>query len=240
MPFPRDTFLTRSQTRAADHFAINQLQIPGIVLMENAGRGCAEILIRELTSTDQSTQHPRRLPQILVCCGPGNNGGDGFVIARHLQIAGIPSQVILMAEPSTYSGDALINLKILEKMPIPRLLWGKDCDPHRFVELCHNAHQPCWIVDALLGTGFSGALREPYVELVEAINQAPCRRLAVDIPTGLCCDSGTVQNSCIKADITCTFIGNKMGFLNPSAQTYLGRVQVVSIGVPAEMIIPHT
>jgi NAD(P)H-hydrate epimerase len=232
-------FLTRDQTRAADQFAIRQLGIPGIVLMENAGRGCAEILLHQFQSESSAPTTTAGAPKVLICCGTGNNGGDGLVIARHLQIAGYPTQILLMGEPAAYSGDALVNLKILQNLGLSFTVWKVKSNFNRLHGLLGDWTHQDWVVDALLGTGFQGDLRESYATVVTAINQTAARCLAVDIPTGLCCDSGTAAGACVRADLTATFIALKTGFQNPAAQMYLGQVQVVSIGVRADQIGLH-
>lgn len=199
--------------------------------MENAGRGCAEVLAREIES-DQA--------QILICCGPGNNGGDGFVIARQLLNQGMSSRVLVTKSISDYKGDALTNLKILQQLPISLLSLDVVSGHQRILKEFESLTPTDWIVDALLGTGATGPLRPPFLEMVEWANQSAAKKLAVDIPTGLDCDSGLVNPTAIRADLTCTFIAPKIGFQNETALGFLGRLEVVGIGVPPEQILGLT
>ena len=215
--------LSRQQSREADHFAIHRLRIPGILLMENAGRGCAEWLL-SVGAEDG----------VVIACGAGNNGGDGFVIARHLFNAGIRTKVVLFAAPEIYRGDARTNLRIVERLDIPVIEFDQRWDDARL-----NKHltridrvDASWIVDAILGTGATGRLRQPLDRVVRAINLASRKRLAIDCPTGMDCDSGDVNPTAVRADVTCTMIDRKIGFANPAAAEFLGHVTVVGIGAP--------
>ena len=282
--------LTREQARQIDRTAIQEMKIPGIVLMENAGRGCAEILLREITDLNTKDPQPGKMKNtpfspkgqtplqteprgnlkkgadplqasdlsrylvsperasplfqitskhgVVICCGPGNNGGDGFVIARHLHLAGVPVKIIVLANPQQYRGDAAVNWQIVQRMPIEtvfssqdNILSQKDFDIASQLSTVTEV-LTTWIVDAILGTGSSGPLRQSLVPWVQAINQASARRLAVDLPTGMDCDTGVVDPVAIVADITCTFVDWKQGFTHPDADRYLGRVEIVNIGCP--------
>jgi NAD(P)H-hydrate epimerase len=215
-------YLNREQSRAADRFAIEHLGIPGIVLMENAGRGCAEFLLEIGAARG-----------VVICCGGGNNGGDGFVIARHLLGAGVPVKVILFSPPKNHLGDAAVNLRIIERLPLEIVQFEAEWSDER---LSHHLNRigrtvASWVVDALLGTGATGSLREPLNRVVRMINEASVKRMSVDIPTGLDCDTGIASPPAVKADVTCTFIAAKSGFQNKEAWQYLGHQQVVSIGI---------
>ena len=144
--------LSQEQCRIADRRAIENLGIPAVVLMENAGRSCAETLMALGTGDG-----------VVVCCGPGNNGGDGFVIARHLFNVGVKVSVILFACPEKYSGAAAVNLRIIErlKMRIVELDydWDSATASEKFARL--GRYSATWIVDAILGTGTAGPLRPP-------------------------------------------------------------------------------
>lgn len=190
--------------------------------MENAGRGCVEILV---------TLNCRHA---VIACGPGNNGGDGFVIARHLSIAGIPSKVILFAEPESYRGDAAINLRIIERMPIPITVFDNGIADDEAATLFNRVGRDDadWLVDAMLGTGATPPLRSPYDRVIPLMNSLTLNRMAIDIPTGLDADEGTVDPSVFEADVTCTFIANKPGFRSEKAKSCLGHVSVIGIGAP--------
>ncbi len=214
--------LTREQSRDVDRLAIQELGIPGIVLMENAGRGVADVLMS-------------REPQphgVLILCGRGNNGGDGFVIARHLRIRGVRVQVVLLAPRAEFTGDAKTNFEILRpiQVPIADLYAAKDLS----AALDALRAGTDWIVDAMLGTGAIGEPREPYHTAIEWLNRQAARKLAVDLPSGLNCDTGEPSSATVRADVTCTFHAPKVGFTAPQAQAFLGELQVVSIGIPIE------
>jgi NAD(P)H-hydrate epimerase len=227
------------------------LGIPGIVLMENAGRGCAEVLQEHaaarqeisssspsnpLASGEASDVDSCQTRAVLVCCGPGNNGGDGFVIARHLWLAGMRIKVVLVSERHKYHGDALTNLRIIENLRLEIV----DSEPSWTLaqwlsNLSQVQHHPTdWVIDAVLGTGAQGPLKGPFQTVVEAINLCSAKRLAVDLPTGLDCDTGESSGNVVRADLTCTFVEKKMGFRNPKATQFLGEVVVVGIGAPCD------
>lgn len=214
--------LTREQVRSVDRIAIDEFGIPGIVLMENAGRGCAELLIRRGVNGPVS-----------ICCGKGNNGGDGFVIARHLEIHGIPCEVVLFANPEELSGDAATNCRILQHSGTPIHVLQTESDAET---LSRSLQQAEWVVDALLGTGTRGDIRAPFTTVIERVNRAGTPVLAVDIPSGLDCDTGQPLGPCIEARVTGTFVARKTGFLEPGAEPFLGEVEVIGIGIPPTLL----
>lgn len=216
-------FLRRDQVREIDRRAIEEFGVPGIVLMENAGRGAAEVL-RGL-----GVRGP-----VAICCGGGNNGGDGLVIARHLDLHRIPVHVFLFADPAKLPGDAATNFRIVTQSGIPvSLLAGRSLDETRLrKELCTAG----WIVDALFGTGLTGPVRAPFDRLIPLLNELSAPVLAVDIPSGLDCDTGAAQGPTVRARHTVTFIAPKKGFAMPAAQEWLGQVHVVDIGAPRKLI----
>src|SRR5262249_14709750 len=162
-------FLSRDQVRDVDRRALSEFGIPGSVLMENAGRGAAELLLA------LGVRGP-----VAICCGKGNNGGDGFVIARHLANHGVAVRVLLFAAPEELTGDAL-NYRSLVRMGLPlQVHAGAALDlpaVRRELELVE------WVVDALFGTGLSGPVKQPLAEVIAVINAGPARVLAVDIPS---------------------------------------------------------
>jgi NAD(P)H-hydrate epimerase len=209
-------FLTRSQVRELDRRAVEEFGVPGVVLMENAGRGAAELLLRLGVEGT-----------VAICCGKGNNGGDGFVIARHLDIRGVSVRVHLVVPPEGLAGDAAINYRIIERSNIPIV---------RGIETLSDAQ---WIVDALLGTGLSGAVRPPFWGAIDAINRRGASVLAVDIPSGLDCDTGTPLGIAVHADHTATFVAPKAGFQNPAARPWLGQVHLLDIGAPRALVADY-
>ncbi len=214
--------LSRSQVRAVDRIAIEHFGLPGVVLMENAGRGAAEFILSLLPADGNAP--------VVVCCGAGNNGGDGYVIARHLSNAGMPVECFALAAPARLSGDAAVHARVAERMAIPiRLL----AEPDQRARALATLPAAAAIVDALLGTGASGDPRPPADEIISAINAAERRLvIAVDLPSGLDCDSGRPGSPTVRASHTVTFVAPKLGFNAPAARAYVGRVHVVDIGVP--------
>lgn len=220
--------LTREEVRAVDRRAIDEFGMTGLVLMENAGRGAAEHLIE--LGIDGT---------VVVCAGKGNNGGDGFVIARHLELLGYDVRVLLVANPSELSGDAATNWQILEAAETPRVVLG--CRPN-LSDIDHALSYADWIVDALLGTGTVGEVREPYRTAIASINRSAHKVLAIDLPSGLDCDTGlpieTLPDgtaNCVRAAHTATFVARKRGFDNPTSQALTGKVQVIGIGIPKKL-----
>ena len=210
-------YLSAEESRNVDWLAKSQGHIMGIVLMENAGRGIAEILLAE---------NPNG--KVVICCGRGNNGGDGFVIARHLNAAGIDVQVLLFANPKELMGDACMNHAIIAHSDIPmKVLTSPSAE-----NLKNIFKDAVWVVDALVGTGHKGVLRSPFDIVVGQINESGVKVLAVDLPSGLDADTGIASDPTIKATITATMVTPKTGFKNPEAQSYLGKLMVVGIGLP--------
>jgi NAD(P)H-hydrate epimerase len=218
---PPITF-TRQQSRRVDQLAEQEFGFCGLVLMENAGRGVADVLCRLGIAAP-----------VVICCGKGNNAGDGFVIARHLDLRGHAVRVLLWAEPAELIGDAAVNFNILAKTDVPIEVFGGNHDAARLSELLADAG---WIVDALLGTGARGEPRPPIDAVIDQLNAAGVPLLAVDLPSGLDCDTGVPAKHTIRAAETCTFVAAKTGFAAPQAAPYVGRVHVLNIGVPAKLI----
>lgn len=213
--------LTRAQVREVDRRAIEVYGMSGLVLMENAGRGCADRLV------SLGIAGP-----LAICCGHGNNGGDGFVIARHLHLRGCQPRVLLVGNPAALRGDAAANYQILQhcEVPIDRLETWDATVVDRVLDSVD------WVVDALLGTGASGQPRAPLDQLIPRLNGLAVKRLAIDLPSGLDCDTGVPARNTIRADHTCTFVAAKTGFDTPMAREYLGRVVVLDIGVPPRIV----
>lgn len=215
------TSLTREQSRRVDATAIERFGFPGIVLMENAGRGCADVIER------LDLKGP-----VLIACGSGNNAGDGFVIARHLHMRGHTCRVVLASDPARLNGDALTAYQMMKPCRVNSWelyeLDENDVRPalDRFSGRCEL------LVDALLGTGATGNPRPPYDTVIRWMNDQPATRLAVDLPSGLDCDTGQPGEPTFHADHTCTFHAPKIGFTKPSAAEFVGQMHVVGIGIP--------
>ncbi len=215
--------LSREEVRALDRRAIEEYSVPGVVLMENAGRGATEALLSLGVSGP-----------VVICCGKGNNGGDGFVIARHLDNRQVPVNVLLFASPEELTGDAAINYAILARSGLPiEIHAGRELDGEALRRKLASAN---WIVDALFGTGLSGAVRTPFDQVIAVINATAARVLAVDIPSGLDCDTGEPLGPTVRAQHTVTFVARKKGFDSPLAQEWLGQVHVADIGAPRRLL----
>jgi NAD(P)H-hydrate epimerase len=226
--------LTRAQSREVDRLAIEKYGISGLVLMENAGRGCVDVLEKIGIKG-----------HVFVLCGTGNNGGDGFVIARHLAIRGHDARVMVLSDKMELQlrGDAEVNYRLLkgdverschtppdnEPRPTPDFLPGM---------LDFHADGATWIVDALLGTGAQGDPRPLFAGAIDWMNarHRKTKLLAVDVPSGLDCDTGQPSSHTVRADHTCTFAAMKVGFTQKSAKPYLGKVHVCDIGVSPRLI----
>ena len=214
--------LTREQSRLVDRLAIDEYGMTGLVLMENAGRGVADVLCR------LGIAGP-----VIVSCGKGNNAGDGFVIARHLDLRGHAVRVLLWAETAELTGDAAANFQILQKTGVPIEIFGNRHDAARLDRLLTGA---AWIVDGLLGTGARGEPRPPLDAVIDQLNNSRAPKLAIDLPSGLDCDTGEPARHTIRAAETCTFVTAKPGFLMPAASPYVGRLHVLDIGQPRELV----
>lgn len=213
--------LTRDQVRDLDRRAIEQYGLHSLVLMENAGRGCADILERQTISGP-----------VLICCGKGNNGGDGFVLARHLDLRGYSVRVVTWDPPDSFSSDCRTNYEIALRGGLP-IMQGSAEQPGEWQRVAEDC---AWCVDALLGTGSCGNPRAPYDAAIRWINSLPMRRLAVDVPSGLDCDTGEPGEPTVRADITCTFVAAKPGLLVEQARSFVGTLHVADIGAPRKLI----
>jgi NAD(P)H-hydrate epimerase len=222
----RTLVMSRDEVRAFDAWAINEVGIPGVVLMENAGRSCAELIKEKLSGI--------AAPKVCIFCGTGNNGGDGYVIARHLLGSGFEVVVVLCGDRNKVKGDAKTNLDVLEGLgrSIEQLNLNDGDIPGRVKTFAAGANM---LVDAIFGTGLSGQLSDEYKQLLESINSQHRPILAVDIPSGLDCDTGEPLGAAIRASYTITFAAVKKGFSSAKAGAYTGEIFVASIGVePAD------
>jgi NAD(P)H-hydrate epimerase len=222
-PDQKCLLMSRDEARAFDAWAINKLGVSGIVLMENAGRSCAQFIIETLSKIKK--------PKVCIFCGTGNNGGDGFVIAMHLLNAGFALTVVVCGSVAKITGDAKTNLDILTGLglKIERLdMEGAADFDARVTKLANEANM---IIDAIFGTGLTGTLRDEYKRLIESINELGCPILSVDIPSGLDCDTGLPLGTAIKANCTVTFVAVKKGFVFENVKAYTGDIFIASIGV---------
>ena len=199
-----------------------------LLMMENAGHGTADLLLREFDSSLKSKK-------IVAICGGGNNGGDAFVACRHLAAYGVfnISVVLLIPSGEIRTLEAKTNWKILKKMKSIKVISLRKSalgNIGQFFEMEIKGAEI--ILDALFGTGIKGKIREPYSSAIDRINRSNAFVLAVDLPSGLDPNTGNASNKCIKANATITFHRMKKG-LN-LAKKYTGRIQVERIGIPPE------
>lgn len=210
--------ISRAQSRQLDRRAVEEYGMSSVMLMENAGRGVADRLCA------LGIAGP-----VVICCGRGNNGGDGFVVARHLDLRGHDVRVLVFDDPAELRGDAALNYGVLEKSGVPIRRIG-------VANLAAALTGAAWIVDALLGTGATGEPRPPWDQIIDCVNAPNTQVLAVDLPSGLDCDTGAAASHTIRAAHTCTFVAHKPGFLAPGARAYTGTVHVVDIGAPRKLV----
>ncbi len=208
--------LTAAQMRAVDQRTM-ELGIPGLILMENAGHRVVELLVEKFSPLDEQ--------RVLVLCGKGNNGGDGFVVARQLHTRLRPKAlwVVLAGRAEELKGDAEANYRMLVACGCPVL----DA-------ITPEMRAATIVVDALLGTGLTGSARGQMLELIREINTGfpQAKVVAVDIPSGLASDTGQLLGEAVRADYTVTFTAPKVGQVLPPACDYVGELRVGAIGSP--------
>jgi NAD(P)H-hydrate epimerase len=218
--------LTAQQMRAVDRAALETFGVPTALLMENAGRGVAELVRREAGGAGLGAG-----ARVRVVCGAGSNGGDGLVAARHLALEGADVRVVCVAARAKITGDAAAALATLEAMggvPIDDgSAWG-EAEAPRWREALADAEV---VVDALFGTGLRDDVRGVPAIAIAAMNAAPGLKIAVDIPSGIEADSGRVCGVAFRADVTATMGARKLGF-SIDADVPAGRVEVIGLGVP--------
>lgn len=217
------SILDTAQVRSIDAWAAGELGIPGILLMENAGRSAADLLRALQPSVPQKP--------VAVLCGPGNNGGDGFVVARHLDGAGWPVVVVPASDSARLKGDALFHWEILKRSGI-EVKTAQDLVASAAGE-ANPWSEFSWIVDALFGTGLSRALEEPFASLIGEVNASGVLVLAIDVPSGLDGDTGLPLGPTIKASHTICMVASRKGFAETRSVEYTGKVHIGSIGLPA-------
>lgn len=216
--------VTGSQMQEIDRRATRELGIPSLTLMENAGRGVADLIASFL--------HPGGVKRgfeksIVIFCGKGNNGGDGLVAARYLAERGYPVRIILFCDPSELKKDPAVNFQKLSSLNIPIHVDGHY---ENFLEKADL------IVDALFGVGLKKALSEPFHSAVVAINNAKKKVISIDVPSGLDADTGRVFNVCVEADMTATLQLPKKGLYEGEGPRYAGTIKIIDIGIPEELL----
>jgi NAD(P)H-hydrate epimerase len=215
-----DPALTRQQAREVDRIAAERFGLSGLVLMENAG----------LLATLELCAGGVPPGPVAVLCGGGNNGGDGFVIARQLAIRGVEVVVQVVKDSAAQGGDAGVNRAVVEAMGLSVL----DIRSATALEGAIDIWQACSLrIDALLGTGFQGELRAPLARIIEGWNLVQGGQVvAIDLPSGLDADTGRPAAATVRAQRTLTFVAPKVGFAAPGAAAYTGKVTVLPIGAP--------
>src|SRR5687768_7773325 len=203
-----DPLFDAAEMRAVDAWAIEDQGVPSLDLMERAGEGLARV-----------TAAAAGPGPVRVVVGKGNNGGDGLVVARLLRQDGHEVDVLAAAALGELRGDALANL---ERLP------GEQPEPFSEERLAASGV----VVDALLGTGFEGSPREPLASVIAAINAQDAPVVACDVPSGVSASTGQVEGAAVRAEVTATFHGPKIGLFTAPGKEHAGRVEVVEIGIP--------
>jgi NAD(P)H-hydrate epimerase len=216
--------VTAEQMQQMDSEAIRKFGIPGLDLMERAGEGCAAAIIDACQDADNCSA--------MIVCGKGNNGGDGYVVARLLRARGWGVTVVILARSEEIAGDAAVNLKRLPAgIPI------HFCADEESLGRClSESGDFSVIVDALLGTGLKQEVAGLYLQAIKLINNAGCPVIAVDIPSGISGSSGKVLGNAVRADLTVTFASAKLGHILYPGAGHVGRLKIVDIGIPGEII----
>jgi len=220
--------LSRVQMRAFDAQAIDRCRVPALVLMENAGRGATDILVRELLGDRAAGA------RVVIVCGTGNNGGDGLVVARHLLVRGAQPVVLVAGDVGRGSPDARANLDAWLGVGGEVRSLGPGATSQA---LAHAMGGGDVVVDALFGTGLDRPIEGWLGDVVRAMNALPAPRFAVDVPSGLDADAGVALGVAVKARVTATFAYPKLGLLTPNGANLAGRLHVVDIGVPPSLVV---
>ena len=213
--------VTAEEMQRMDRDTIHDFGIPGRVLMENAGRGATRVLASVFSDVSKR--------DVAVAAGRGNNGGDGFVIARYLAQQGVRVTVYLMADPAAVTGDAAANLALLAPLDVPVVALPDTAalDARRIAMQRHDL----W-VDALFGTGLNAEVRGRYRDMIALINDSGRPVFAVDIPSGINADTGQVCGIAVSAEATATFAFAKIGHCQYPGAAHCGRLEIIDIGIP--------
>ncbi len=225
-----------TEMHSLDQSAIDDYKIPGVVLMENAGLGTVLMMEKVLGSPDNSFA--------LIFIGPGNNGGDGLVIGRHLHQRGCKPIFFFLVDPDELKGDAAANMDIVRKLRLPFHVIDSKARVQTLPVLYKqfvNQGNPCYaIVDAIFGTGLTRPVTDEHAETINFINFSNSVRgipvIAVDIPSGMDSDNGKVLGTSIRADYTATYGCPKPGHILHHGPEFTGKISVVDIGIPPEVM----
>jgi hydroxyethylthiazole kinase-like uncharacterized protein yjeF len=222
---PTMRILTAAQMREADRFTIEEIGIPSLVLMENAGR--------QVVAAIEAGFEEQLSGRVAVVCGRGNNGGDGFVVARTLLQRGVDCAVFVIGAVADIRGDARVNLDILGRLGVTVV----EINDEQAWELHFSEISQCTlIVDAIFGTGLKTALGGMLETVVADINAAGIPIVSIDLPSGMSADTPHLVGDCIDASMTVTLAAPKLPLILPPGETHAGDVVIADIGVPAEVI----
>lgn len=213
--------LFSQQMRRMDQAAIENFGIIGPILMENAGLEIARAILERFSAIEQE--------KIVIVAGKGNNGGDGFVVARHLHNKGNSPRILLLGKKADVKGDAKLNLDIILKMGIPVSEITSLKQWERQLDLIGDASI---LVDAIFGTGLTAPAAGLYAQVIEDLNMAAGYTVAVDIPSGLSSDSFELIGPCVMSDLTVTMAAPKIAHIFPPAEDYVGELVVADISMP--------
>lgn len=216
--------VTAAQMQSLDRRTIEEARVPGTTLMERAGSGVAEALQQVCGSPSGK--------RVTIFCGKGNNGGDGLVIARLLRRKRARVHVLLFADPKDLTGDARIMYRRLIRTAGTSVI---NCHPKEDTIRTKAAHADI-LVDALLGTGLSSRVKDPYRIAIEAMNVSPAPTIAVDVPSGVHSDNGSILGTAVRAHLTVTFGCPKVGLYLGPAIDHTGTISVVDIGIPQQYV----
>lgn len=213
--------VTASEMREMDRLAIDKIGIPGAVLMENAAAGASRIFLEHFNPVPGS--------RVVIFCGKGNNGGDGFAMARRLSCTGMKVVVISLVQTSQLAGDALMNFEIVERMGLAVI---PATTPSELTGCVEHVRECDYIIDGIFGTGLSSEVKGIYLDAIRMINASKKRVMSIDIPSGLNADNGHVMGAAVRADLTVTFGFPKLGQLLFPGSDLIRRLVTVDIGIP--------
>jgi len=216
--------VTSQQMREIDRKTIEEYGISGLILMENAGLGVFKNL--------KKIYHNLKEKEVIIFAGSGNNGGDGFVVARHLRNYGTKVKVFLLNSFNKISGDAKINLDIIDKMGIELI----EITSYKSKELKEICRASDILIDAILGTGLRGEVIGLKAKIIDLMNNSGKEIVAIDIPSGLYADSGQIAGICVKANYTISLALAKIGLLLYPGANYVGKLFIEDISIPKSLL----
>lgn len=218
--------LSREQIRALDAWATDRCWVPSLILMENAGNNAARVILGAMGE---------REVEVVIVAGSGNNGGDGFVVARRLLCEGKSVEVFLLGNAEKLKGDALANCEAWKGLGGIVREMGDDAGVSILEKRLDDLGSHDIVVDALLGTGLDREVEGRHATVIQAMNASAARRMALDVPSGLDANTGQALGATVHAELTVTFGHSKLGLVTSTGAAHAGVVHVVDIGVPAEL-----